>query len=324
MIGPITTITLNPAIDQTVTLDGLTPGSVNMARAVTSNPGGKGVNVASCLADFGEPVLATGLLGKNNSDAFIELFEHKGIRDCFIRVPGNTRVNIKLADVARGETTDINLPGIRVEQATLETLLEKFDYFTDAGRYVVLAGSLPEGLPADSYARLVARLNRLGTRVLLDTSGAPLTAALNAPREALPACIKPNRHELEQWAGRALNGLAEVLAAARELQKRGIEKVVVSLGEEGALFVDSEHALLAALPAVNAVSTVGAGDALVAGLVSAWRAGLDAEGIARRAVAFAVAKLGQIGPHLPEVEVVLGLARDVKVTLIEYDLPKKW
>jgi 1-phosphofructokinase len=316
MIGPITTITLNPAIDQTITLDGLAPGSVNVARTVTSNPGGKGVNVASCLADFGEPVLATGLLGKNNSTAFVELFEHKGIRDCFIRVPGDTRVNIKLADVEHGETTDINLPGIRVEQATLEALLEQFDYFTDAGRYVVLAGSLPEGLPTDSYARLVAQLNRHGALVLLDTSGAPLEAALAAPREALPACIKPNRHELEQWAGRALPALADVLAAARELQRRGIEKVVVSLGAEGALFVDTERALLAALPAVNAVSTVGAGDALVAGLVAAWRAGAGLDETARLAVAFAVAKLGQIGPHLPEPERVRQLARDVSLTVL--------
>ncbi|TCP11139.1 fructose-1-phosphate kinase [Crenobacter luteus] len=313
MIGPITTITLNPAIDQTVTLENLTPGSVNVARAAHSHPGGKGVNVASCLADFGEPVLATGLLGRNNSEAFVELFEAKGITDRFVRVPGSTRVNIKLADLARGETTDVNLPGIRVAESALDALIDQFDYFTDAGRYVVAAGSLPEGLPADSYVHLVSRLNKLGARVLLDTSGAPLAEALSAPREALPAAIKPNRHELEQWAGQSLPTLAEVHAAARELQRRGVERVVVSLGEEGALFVDADDAILASLPAIDTVSTVGAGDALVAGLMSAWRAGADAETVARRGVAFAVAKLGRLGPHLPDAAEVARLAGQVNL-----------
>jgi 1-phosphofructokinase len=314
MIGPIVTITLNPAIDQTITVNELALGSVNMARNTSSNPGGKGVNVASCLADFGEPVLATGLLGKHNQEDFVELFETKGILDRFLRVPGNTRVNIKLADVTRGETTDINLPGLAASAAELERLIEQFEHFIDAGRYVALAGSLPEGLPSSSYARLTAKLNQLGARVLLDTSGAALSAALSAPAEALPACVKPNRHELEQWAGRALPSLGDVLLAARELQRLGIGMVVVSLGEEGALFLNHEHTLLASLPAINPVSTVGAGDALVAGLLSAWREGLDLAGIARRALAFAVAKLGRIGPHLPDAAEVHALAERVSLT----------
>jgi len=313
MSGPVITVTLNPAIDQTVTLDGLYPGSVNLAKSVTSNAGGKGVNVASCLADWGTPVLATGLLGKSNSEPFEALFEAKGILDRFVRVPGSTRVNIKLADTRRNETTDINLPGLDVGEADLDRLLERLGDLTELGRDVVLAGSLPAGLPADSHARVVARLNKYGARVLLDTSGAPLTAALAAPREALPACIKPNRHELEQWAGRSLPTLDDVVSAAFELQQRGIEKVAVSLGEEGALFVDGNSVLLASLPVINAVSTVGAGDALVAGLISAWRAGADAEGIARRSVAFAAAKLGRIGPHLPDATEVINLGEAVTI-----------
>ncbi|MCW3481968.1 1-phosphofructokinase [Neisseriaceae bacterium JH1-16] len=316
MSGPVITVTLNPAIDQTVTLDGLYPGSVNLAKTVASNAGGKGVNVASCLADWGTPVLATGLLGKSNSEPFEALFEAKGILDRFLRVPGNTRVNIKLADTRRGETTDINLPGLDVGEEDLDRLLERLDDLTELGRDVVLAGSLPAGLPADSHARVIARLNKLGARVLLDTSGAPLAAALAAPRESLPACIKPNRHELEQWAGRPLPTLDDVVSAAFGLQQRGIEKVVVSLGEEGALFVDARSVLLARLPVIHALSTVGAGDALVAGLISAWRGGASEEDIARRAVAFAAAKLGRIGPHLPAPGVVCKLMDDVTVRII--------
>ena len=295
----IITVTLNPAIDQTISLSQLIPGALNLAHEMHCNPGGKGVNVACCLADFGERVSVTGLLGADNSESFVEMFRHKGINDRFLRAPGSTRINIKLSDRSRNETTDINLPGIQVDAGMLDAVLWQFDAL-DAPVHVVLAGSLPVGLPQASYAHLIWQLKRRGACVLLDTSGAALEAALDVPAAAMPHCVKPNRQELEQLVGQALPTLELVTAAARELQRLGIERVVVSLGEQGALFTDAEQCLLASLPVMNAVSTVGAGDALVAGMVSAWNAGLDSEAIARRAVAFAAAKLTSIGPHLPD------------------------
>ncbi|WP_236849616.1 PfkB family carbohydrate kinase, partial [Chromobacterium subtsugae] len=106
------TITLNPALDQTVTLDELLPGGVNLARAAQLNAGGKGINVASCLADWGLPATVHGLLGRDNSGAFEQLFAAKRIHDRMLRLPGDSRVNIKLADLQSGRTTDINLPGL--------------------------------------------------------------------------------------------------------------------------------------------------------------------------------------------------------------------
>jgi len=152
--------------------------------------------------------------------------------------------------------------------------------------------------------------------VVLDSSGPPLAAAL-ASTGALPHCIKPNRHELEDWAVRPLPTDADLLDAARGLQRRGVSVVVVSLGADGALFVDGARALHGRLPPVQALSTVGAGDAMVAGLIAAFQQEGGLEDVARLSVAFAAAKLGCFGPNLPDPATVQALA--AQVTLSRFD-----
>ena len=306
-MSPILTLTLNPAIDQTVVLDALVPGSVHRARAVRSHAGGKGVNVACCLADWGLPVAATGVLGSDNAAAFRQAMAEKAIDDRFVRIPGETRTNLKLLDRRSGDTTDINLPGLAVAPDTLEAVRAVLLDLVEAGSLAVLAGSLPGGLPAQTYRDLTRRLRARGARVVLDASGGPLAAALAAEADALPHAVKPNRHELEEWAGRALRAPADLLDAARSLRARGIPLVVVSLGAEGALFLDEGGAVRARPPATEVTSTVGAGDALVAGLVAGLHDGLALADMARRALAFASAKLTREGASLPpraEVEAV--------------------
>ena len=316
MTKPVVTVTLNPAIDQTITVDALKPGSVHRAKAVRHNAGGKGVNVASCLADWGTPVVATGLLGTGNAGPFEALFQAKGIADAFLRLPGETRVNVKIADLAANDTTDINLPGLTADPGALGQVQETVRRLVEPGTPVLLAGSLPDGLPTDTYAILTADLAAAGARVVLDSSGPPLAAAL-ASTGALPHCIKPNRHELEDWAGRPLPKDADLLDAARGLQRRGVSVVVVSLGADGALFVDGARALHGRLPPVQALSTVGAGDAMVAGLIAAFQQEGGLEDVARLAVAFAAAKLGCFGPNLPDPATVRALA--AQVTLSRFD-----
>ena len=294
----IVTVTLNPAIDMTVGLDHLERGRVNLGRSVTHQAGGKGVNVAGCLADWHVPVVATGLLGDTNAALFEALFARKGVLDGFCRVPGSNRTNIKISDASDGQTTDINLPGIDATPADVEALCKRIDAVADVAG-VALCGSLPGGLPADTYAQLLARLNQRGVRTLLDTSGAPLTQALAAPRDALPTAVKPNRHELELWAGTTLPTLTDVVNAARGIHARGVAQVIVSLGEDGALFVTADGTWQASLPPVRAASTVGAGDAMVAGVLAGWHAGASTEDTVRLSVAFAACKLQRLGPHLP-------------------------
>ncbi|KAA1056747.1 1-phosphofructokinase [Azospirillum argentinense] len=315
-IRPVVTVTLNPAIDQTITVEALRPGHVHRASAVRRNAGGKGVNVASCLADWGTPVVATGLLGSGNAAAFEALFAAKGIADRFVRLPGETRVNVKIADLAAADTTDLNLPGLTADADAdaLDRVRRTLRELVLPGTPVLLAGSLPDGLPADSYATLTADLRAQGARVVLDSSGPPLAAALAAPD--LPFCIKPNRHELEAWAGAPLPDTEDLLAAARGLHRCGVAVVVVSLGADGALFVADGPALHARLPTVNALSTVGAGDAMVAGLIAAFGADLPLDGVARLSVAFATAKLGCFGPNLPGADAVRALAGQVELSTL--------
>lgn len=315
MNSPVVTVTLNPALDQTVALPSLRHGAVNIAERTSTNPGGKGVNVASCLADWGVPVIATGILGRDNAAPFEALFLQKGIGSRFVLQPGATRVNIKLVSADDGATTDINLPGADVLPASWHDWLEQLDELSESGRFVVLSGSLPGGLPDDCYAMLCQRLSADRARVALDSSGAALRQALAAP--CLPYCIKPNRHELEQWAGHALPTLADVLAAARALQTRGVQQVVVSLAEEGALFVGAPGAWQARLPPLRPVSSVGAGDALLAGWIAAQHEGRDWERSIRLAMAFAAGKLGRLGPHLPETGIVDRLAGEVSLTRLQ-------
>ncbi|WP_336486390.1 1-phosphofructokinase [Methylobacterium nigriterrae] len=312
-MSAVVTLTLNPAIDRTVTLDRLIPGAVHRARSVRSDAGGKGVNVARCLADWGIPVAATGILGQDNAAPFEQCLAAKGIDDRFVWIPGETRTNLKLLDLGASDTTDINLPGLDVTPGILETVRAVLVDMTAPDGIAVLAGSLPGSLPADTYARLTRELKARGARVILDASGPALAASLAAGREALPYAIKPNRHELEEWADRPLSGLADVIAAARALRASGIPLVAVSLGPEGALFATEAEVLHAHPPATQVASTVGAGDALVAGLVAGLHEGRPLADTARLALAFAAGKLTGPGANLPGRDAVEAIARTIRV-----------
>ncbi|ABF46468.1 MULTISPECIES: 1-phosphofructokinase [Deinococcus] len=307
----IATLTLNPALDLTVRADGWRQGEVNIGQSLHWDAGGKGVNVAAFLADWGLPVTATGLLGDQNPERFETLFRTKGIRDDFVRVSGATRVGVKLVDGAAQETTDINLPGLAATPEALQALEARLDRLTADHSVFVLAGSLPPGVAPDFYARLIARLRAAGCFVALDTSGAALQAALAA--DVLPDLVKPNIHELEAALGRPLGSEVEVLEAARELLRRGAGWVAVSQGERGALLVTEEEAVRARPPRVAVKSTVGAGDAMVAGLLSAHLDGLNLMDAARRATAFSLAAITRLGAHLPSQAELEEFARQVAV-----------
>lgn len=300
----ITTVTLNPAIDQTVTLDTLRRGHVHRASSVRFNAGGKGVNVASCLADWGLRVAATGLLGAENAASFEALMRAKAIEDAFVRVEGATRTNIKLVD--REETTDVNLPGFTAQPSALTAADAETVALAARCDVLVLAGSLPPGAPVDHYATLLAALAAAGKPVILDASGPALAKALAQPMR--PFAIKPNVAELAELTGEPCTGLADVVRIARRLQMSGIALVVVSMGANGALFCSDQGLVRARLPAVAGGSSVGAGDAMVAGLTAALAEGADLERIARLASAFAVGKLGLAGPNLPDREFIEKLA----------------
>lgn len=288
----VVTVTLNPAIDRTVTISNFTAGSVNRVEAERSNPGGKGVNVACALAEYGHRVAATGFLGRENAAPFEAHFAQKGIADHLIRIAGQTRVGIKISDPKLNQTTDINFPGPTPSARNVEDL-QTWLSVLDAS-WVVLGGSVPPGLDAAIYRDLIRSLKGQGIRVALDASGPPLHLGL----EAKPHLFKPNIFELGELLGRELVGESAVIEAARQLIASGIEMVVVSMGKDGACFVTAEEVAIASPPDVPVQSTVGAGDAMVAGIVSAQIQGLPLAECARLSTAFSVHAL----TRTPDIE----------------------
>jgi 1-phosphofructokinase len=291
----IATLSLNPAVDQTAVIPNFTAGSVNRVEREQADAGGKGVNVASFLAHFGLPVAVTGLLGEANAQPFVQLFTAKGIEDRFVRVTGSTRVNVKIVDPVQDRVTDINFPGLTPNAADLERLMGAVDVLCADTHWFVLSGSVPAAVPDDIYADLVRRLKARDKTVLLDASGPPFAAAVTCR----PDIIKPNIDELRELVGAKLEDASAVAAAARELIATGIGLVAVSMGPNGALFAEGDSAVLALPPRIRVESTVGAGDAMVAGIITGTLRGLDLADRARLATAFSLAALGEIGPHLP-------------------------
>lgn len=309
----VCTVTLNPAVDLTAGMRGFRPGRVNRIAWDRADPGGKGVNVASFLADFGVGVTATGLMGLENARPFTELFAQKAIIDRFVGLPGRTRTNVKLIDeAAEGEdaVTDLNFPGPTATPAALEQLGAALDDIASDHEVFVLSGSVPAGVEEDVYARLIHRLKQRGRKVVLDASG----VALNRGVEAGPALIKPNIHELRELVGKVGDDPAEVAAAARDLIDRGIGSVVVSMGGRGAVLVEPDEAVHAAPLEVEVASTVGAGDAMVAGLVLGMLRDLSLSDRARLATAFSAAALTTLGPRLPPPAEVEARASHVHIT----------
>ena len=306
----IATITLNAAIDQTASVPNFRAGEVNRVAWDQSDAGGKGVNVASFLSQAGHSVAVTGLLGRDNATLFERWFAEKGITDRFVKLPGSTRVNVKIVDPTGNSVTDINFPGLkgdadsfaRVQQAAETLAAEGADWF-------VLSGSLPGGLPPTAWRDLAVRLKALGRTVALDTSGEPLAQALVAG----PDLIKPNIEELTELVGDPLPDDRAVVDAARRLQRGGVGLVTVSMGKRGAILVDAEQALHVAPPSIAVKSTVGAGDAMVSGLVHGALQGLNLAGRGRLATAFSLGALGQIGPHLPPMSEIAAFLPRIEV-----------
>lgn len=309
----IVTVTLNPAVDQTLQVPGLQLGQVNNALSLRFDAGGKGVNVASVLADLGHACAVTGLLGEDNAYIFENQFAARGIADHFIRMPGATRINVKLNDPDSGNTTDINMTAEEPAAAALQLLRAEIAALSAGpARVFVLAGSLPPGVPADYYATLTRDLKVAGKTVVVDTSGAPFAAAL----AGAPDLVKPNRHELETWLGRALPDRAAVIEGARALRAAGPANVIVSMGEEGAFLLTDQGCWHARPPKVNVVSTVGAGDSMVAGWISATLQALAPDQALRLATASAAARVSSPdgGLHRAGLE---ALAAGVQVEVIE-------
>ncbi|WP_107704863.1 1-phosphofructokinase family hexose kinase [Nocardioides allogilvus] len=298
----ILTLTPNPSIDRTITLGGeLVRGQVQRVVSVTSQAGGKGVNISRASVSAGEPTLA--VLPAAKDDPFVMELLSAGI-DCRpVRPAGEVRVNVTITE-PDGTTTKLNSPGATVGADHLEAMAATLLARAPGASWTVLAGSLPAGAPAGFYAELVRRLRAIGARVAVDTSDAPLRALVDALPGSAPDLMKPNGAELASFAGGDADDLEhdpeKAATAARTLVDRGVRTVLATLGGNGAVLVTAEGAWHATPPPTTVVSTVGAGDSSLFGYLLGDLRGLPAPDRLALAVAYGSAAAALPGTTIPE------------------------
>lgn len=296
MSGRIVTVTPNPSVDRTVEVERLVQGAVIRASASRIDPGGKGVNVSRALAANGVPTCAVLPLGGPDGNLLADLLAEQGICYRAVRVDAPTRSNITVSD-GDGIVTKLNAPGLPLAQPAMAELIDVALAEVGPVSWLVGCGSLPPGSPEDFFAVLAHRAHAAGARFALDASGPALARAVEAGVDV----VKPNATELAALVGKPITTLDEVVAAAREVRRRGASSVVVSLGASGAVLVDREEAWLAVPPPVSARSDVGAGDALVAGFLAAGATGPAALQVA---VAWGTAAVSLPGTAVPGPELI--------------------
>ncbi|MEV7055871.1 1-phosphofructokinase [Streptomyces microflavus] len=287
----ILTVTPNPSLDRTYELPEMVRGTVLRATADRVDPGGKGVNVSRAVAAAGHRTVAVAPMGGPEGALLARLLGEHGIEAAGVPVTGSTRINITLVE-PDSTLTKINAAGPELSAAEAEDVLEAVRTRAAAADWIACCGSLPRGLPPQWYAELVARSHRAGTRIALDTSGPALTAAL---REG-PDVIKPNAQELAEAVGRPLATVGDALKAAEELRARGARSVLASLGADGQLLVEASGAYFATARVETVRSNVGAGDASLAGFLTAGGQGPEALASAVAHGAAAVQLAGSLMP----------------------------
>jgi len=300
----IITVTLNPALDKSLTIPDFRLDAVNRATSVRLDAGGKGINVSKVLKAFGMDSLATGFLGGAAGRTIADALGEMQIRGDFIQIDGETRTNLKVFDPENHTYTDLNEPGTVVSPDAMERLRNKLHAQAAPGDTVLFAGSLPRGVSGDAVAQWAAKLSARGVHVAVDQDGDALRKMLTVK----PFFIKPNEHELRELMALPDTEIVTLCGAAWSLVRLGIGHVVVSLGEKGALFADADGILLGKGPRVEAISTVGAGDALTAAYLYALAFEKSREDAARLAIAAASAKVtcpGSSPPSRAAVEACL-------------------
>ncbi len=287
----IVTMTLNPAVDKTGIVERLTPGGVNRLLSVRQDPGGKGINVSKSLRSLGGESIALGILGGSTGAWIEEALLRLGIRSDFVKTDAPTRTNLKLYDAIVGDTTDINEPGQPCGEDALLKTKETLARKLREGDIVVLSGSMPPDAPKSTYADWTRLINDMGAKAFVDADGESLRLAI----EAVPYAVKPNEHELSRLCGSLLQSIDELRREGLHLVESGIRLVVVSMGARGALFLSDTDRWYSPGVQVDAKSTVGAGDAMMAALAYGDHAGLPLYETAKIAIALSAASVMQTG-----------------------------
>lgn len=309
----VATITLNTAYDLVGRLKRIELGEVNTVETLGLFPAGKGINVAKVLNDLGVSVAVGGFLGEDNVGDFEHLFQSVGLEDKFQRVAGKTRINVKITET-EADVTDLNFLGYCISPADWQKFVADSLDYCKAFDIVAVCGSLPRGVTPELFADWLRQLHQAGVKVVLDSSNAALTAGLSAR----PWLVKPNHRELEAWIGHRLNSLDEIIQAAKKLRMQGIANVIISMGADGSLWLSEQGVVRAQPPKCeNVVSTVGAGDSMVAGLIYGIVNGLSQQDTLAFASAVSAFAVSQSNVGVSDRALLEPILANVKITTIE-------
>jgi 6-phosphofructokinase 2 len=313
-VPDIVTLTINPAVDVFINVERVEPTRKLRCSAPKRDPGGGGINVARVAHRLGGDVAAIYPVGGAIGKLLQRLVEREGIDSITTPSHVETRENFTALEETSGEQYRFVLPGSKLHRAEWEACLDKLETLAPAPKFVVASGSIPPGVPDDFYANVARHARRLGARVVLDTSGAALAPAL---KEGV-ALIKPNQNELADFTGAKIDDDAGRIAACRALIEDGrTQAVALTLGEDGALLVTAERAWRAAPMRIEVVSTVGAGDSFLGGMVAALARGEPWDAAFRTGVAAGSAAVMSPGTELCREEDVKRLLNEVRVEEVE-------
>ncbi|RSD26208.1 1-phosphofructokinase [Mesobacillus subterraneus] len=288
----IYTLTLNPSVDYIVEADEIELGKLNRSKKETKLPGGKGINVSRVLRSMGTESKAIGFLGGFTGNYVEEFLNKEGIFTGFVKIDGDTRINVKLK---AGSETEINASGPAVSNLALGLLKEQIKQL-GTGDFLVIAGSIPSSMPESIYEEIVQICKKSGAEVIVDAEGNLLKSIIHYK----PFLIKPNHHELGQLFDKEITSVEEAVTYGKKLVEAGAKNVIVSMAEKGAVYINETDAFIATVPSGKVKSSVGAGDSMVAGFLAQYIKSKDRQDAFRYSVASGSATAFSIGLCTPE------------------------
>lgn len=305
----IKTLTLNPAVDKTVIVEDFKIDQLNRVKQVYQDAGGKGINVSKMLKNLKQASIVAGFIGGTSGLFIKSKLKQLDLLLELTELDSATRTNTKLIDQLNNTFTDINESGQLVSQAKLAELQKKLFDNLEAGDILILAGSIPPGIADNIYHKLIKSAKKKKIKTILDAEGKLFEKAIQAG----PGLIKPNEHELASYYGKSFNSLTELIKAAEKLLSNDIEEIMLSLGKKGAVYINQNEKYFIEPLKLAVQSTVGAGDAMVAGLAYGIEKNLNKKTVLKYAAACSSATLIQPGTEMGSKKDVEKLQAEIKI-----------
>lgn len=304
----IITLTLNPAFDMHCYVEQFRPFHENVADITSFEAGGKGVNITRALVCNGIENLAVVVVGDENSAEFVKMLQKDGIQSVIVETSGRIRENITLHSGCGLDETRISFHGFTCDSGILEKIADKVGE-VDADTIITFTGSIPKGISVEDVKKFLSVFKEKGAKIVVDSR----SFTFKDLAEFKPWFVKPNKDEAEQYLDCEIQSQTDGVQAAKKFYDLGIENVLLSLGKDGAVLVSKDGMLIAKTPAIEAVSTIGAGDSMIAGFVGAYSQDLPKTECLKIAVAYGTAACMQTGTRPPKREDIEKLKKQIMI-----------